>query len=84
MEVLAAAVLLAARVSTLLAKVAVTPVGMPVAASATAPEKPFVFVVVIVLVPLAPCAIDTLFGDAAKLKFGAGAAAVTVRLTVAV
>ena len=53
-EVPAAAVLLAARVSTLLANVAVTPVGIPEAPSATAPVKPPVSVVVIVLMPLAP------------------------------
>ena len=37
-----------------------------------------------VLMPLAPCVTLTLDGEAARVKFGAGAAAVTVRLTVAV
>ena len=37
-----------------------------------------------VLMPLAPCVTLTLDGEAASVKFGAGAAAVTVRLTVAV
>jgi len=37
-----------------------------------------------VLLPLALCAIVRLVGDADRLKFGGRAAAVTVRLTVAV
>jgi hypothetical protein len=37
-----------------------------------------------VLVPLAPCVTLTLDGEAARVKFGAGAVALTVRLTVAV
>jgi hypothetical protein len=41
-------------------------------------------VTTIVLVPLAPCATETLVGLADRLKLGAGAAAVTVTPTVAV
>ena len=83
-EVPAAAVLLAVSVNTLLANEAVTPLGMPVADSAALPVNPFSGVVVIVLEPLAPCATVRLLGDADRLKFGAGAAALTVRLTVVV
>ncbi len=49
---------------------AVTPVGRPDAARATAPVKPFCGVIVIVLVALAPCATLTLAGDAAMLNAG--------------
>lgn len=49
---------------------AVTPVGRPDAARATAPVKPFCGVMVIMLVPLAPCATLTLAGDAAMLNAG--------------
>jgi hypothetical protein len=83
-EVPVAAVLLAVSVSVVLANAAVTPLGMPEADSATLPVKPFNGVTVMVLEPLALGAIIRLFGDADRLKFGAGAAAVTVRLTVAV
>jgi len=83
-EVPAAAVLLAVSVSVVLANDAVTPLGMPEAARATLPVKPFRFVTVTLLVPLAPCAIVRLFGEADRLKFGAGAVALTVRLIVAV
>jgi len=83
-EVPAAAVLLAVSVKVVLANEAVTPVGRPEADKATAPVKPLDGVVVIVLVPLAPCAIVRLLGDVDRLKFGAGVAAVTVRPTVAV
>jgi hypothetical protein len=83
-EVPDAAVLLAASVKVVLANEAVTPVGRPEADKATVPVKPLDGVVVIVLVPLAPCAMVTLLGDADRLKFGAGVAALTVRLTVAV
>jgi hypothetical protein len=79
-----AAVLLAVSVNVVLANIAVTPVGRPEADKATVPVKPLDGVTVIALVPLAPCAIVTLVGDADRLKFGGGAAAVTVRLTVAV
>jgi len=83
-EVPAAAVLLAVSVKVVLANEAVTPVGRPEADKATVPVKPLDGVVVMALVPLAPCAIVTVVGDANRLKFGAGAVAVTVRLTVAV
>jgi len=83
-EVPDAAVLLAVSVNEVLANEAVTPVGRPEADRATVPVKPLEGVTVMALVPLAPCAIVTLVGDADRLKFGAGAVAVTVRLTVAV
>ena len=82
------AVLLAASVSVLLPvvlvglNVAVTPLGTPDADSATLPVKPFCGVTVMVLVPLEPCV--RVYGDAERLKFGAGAGAFTVRLNVAV
>jgi hypothetical protein len=59
----------------------VTPPGRPVADKPTLPLKPFCGVTVIVLVPLAPCAIVKLFGDAETVKFGTEAA-FTVRETV--
>jgi len=83
-ELPVAAVLLAVSVSVVLAKDAVTPLGIPEAASATLPVNPFRFVTVTLLVPLAPCAIVRLLGVAERLKFGAGAEALTVRLIVAV
>jgi len=83
-EVPAAAVLVAVSVSVVLANAAVTPLGMPDADSETLPVKPFRFVTVTLLEPLAPCAIVRLVGDADRLKFGGRAVAVTVRLTVAV
>ena len=66
-ELPVAAVLLAVSVNTLLANVAVTPLGMPEADSATLPVKPFFAVTVIVLEPLAPCATVRLVGDADRL-----------------
>jgi hypothetical protein len=83
-EVPDAAVLLAVSVNVVLANEAVTPVGRPEAEKATVPVKLPDGVTVMVLVPLAPWAIVTLVGDVDRLKFGAGTAAVTVRLTVAV
>ena len=89
-EVPAAAVPLAVSVSVLVAvalvglKDAVTPLGRPEAERATLPVKPFCGVTVMLLGPLAPCAIVRLLGDADRLKFGAGAVAPTVRLTVVV
>jgi hypothetical protein len=83
-DVPAVAVLLAVSVNVVLANVAVTPVGRPEADKATVPVKPLDGVTVIALVPLAPCAIVMLVGDADRLKLGGGAAAVTVRLNVAV
>ena len=48
----------------------VTPVGCPVADSAIAELKPPETVVVIVEVPLLPCATDTDVGEAERLKLG--------------
>ena len=62
---------------------AVTPLGRPDAASVTALENAFCDVIVIVLVPLAPCVTDTLVGDALAVKFGV-AAALTVSAIVVV
>jgi hypothetical protein len=45
-------------------KDAVTPLGSPVADKLTLPVKPFCGVTVMVLVPLPPCIIVRLFGDA--------------------
>ena len=84
-----AAVLLAVSVNTLEEvagfglKDAVTPPGKPVAEKVTSPAKPFEEVMVTVLVPLVPCVIVTLLGDAERLKSGA-AAEFTLRLTVVV
>ena len=58
-------------------KKAVTPLGSPEAARLTLPLKPFCGVIAIVLVPLVPCVIVKLLGEAAREKFGTGA-----RLTV--
>jgi len=64
------AVLLAVKVSVLLLAVllglnaAVTPLGRPDADKLTLPLKPFCGVTVMVLVPVVPCAIVRLFGDA--------------------
>jgi len=70
-----AAVLVAVNVNLPLTIEAVTPLGMPEAESATLPVKPFSEVVVIVLEPLAPCAIARLLGDATRLKSAAAATA---------
>jgi hypothetical protein len=51
---------------------AVTPEGKPAAVKLTLPLKPFCGVTVIVLVPLAPCVIATLVGDADSVKLAAG------------
>src|SRR4029077_4156693 len=86
-DVPAAAVLLAASVNVLVLVVlmglkdAVTPMGRPVADKLTLELKPFCGATVIVLVPLAPCAIVTLLGDAESVKLGTGTA-FTVRETV--
>src|SRR5260370_40355473 len=45
---------------------AVTPLGRPVADRFTLPLKPFCALTVMVLAPLAPCAIVKLFGDAER------------------
>jgi hypothetical protein len=76
LEVPAVAVALAVRVNLLVVlagfglKPAVTPLGSPEAASVTVLLNPFNGVMVIVLVPLLPCAIDTLVGDAESVKLG--------------
>jgi len=70
-----AAVALAAKVNVLVLvaglglKVAVTPLGKPEAERVTLPLKPSTGVMVIVLVPLLPCVIVTLFGLAESVKF---------------
>src|SRR5206468_1189814 len=55
---------------------AVTPLGRPEADKLTLPLKPLCGAIVTVLVPLAPCAMLRLPGDAERAKFGAE---VTVR-----
>jgi hypothetical protein len=55
-------------------KEAVTPLGRPEADKLTLPLKPFCSVMVTVLVPLAPCIIVRLLGDAESVKFAAGGA----------
>jgi hypothetical protein len=84
-----AAVLLAISVSTLVLIVlaglnaeAVTPLGRPETDSATLPVNPYCWLTVMVLVPLPPCV--SVYGVAERLKFGAGAEAFTVRLSVVV
>jgi hypothetical protein len=62
-------------------KDAVTPLGTPDADKLTLEVKPFCGMTLIVLVPLAPCAIVTLLGDAESVKFATGAA-FTARETV--
>lgn len=62
-------------------KDAVTPLGRPEADKLTLPLKAFCGVTVIVLVPLVPCVIAKLFGDADSVKFGG---AVTVSEIVVV
>jgi hypothetical protein len=62
---------------------AVTPVGAPEAVSATVPLNPFCGAMVMVLVPLDPCAMDKLAGDAERLKSGA-ATALTLSVIVVV
>jgi len=49
---------------------AVTPLGRPDADKLTLLLKPFCGVTVMVLVPVVPCAIVKLFGDAERTKFG--------------
>lgn len=49
---------------------AVTPLGRPDADKPTLPLNPFCSVTVIVLVPIVPCVMVKLFGDAERLKFG--------------
>jgi len=54
---------------------AVTPLGRPDADKLTLLLKPFCGATVMVLVPLAPCVIAMLFGDAESVKFGGAATA---------
>ena len=63
-------------------KEAVTPLGNPEAERETLPLKPFVPVMVIVLLPLAPCVTVTLLGEAEREKSACGGGCVpfTVRL----
>jgi len=51
-------------------KLAVTPAGNPEAESETAALKPPLTLVVMVLLPELPCAIERLVGDAVRLKSG--------------
>ena len=88
-EVPVVAVLLAASVSVLVPvvlvglKVAVTPLCRPVATRATLPAKLFSFETEMVLVPLRPCVIARLVGEAERLKSGvAEAAGVSVYIFV--
>ena len=62
---------------------AVTPLGNPDAERLTLPAKPFCGVTVMVLVPLPPCVIVRLFGDAEIVKLATGTG-LTVREIVAV
>jgi hypothetical protein len=50
----------------------VTPLGRPEADKATLPLKPLSGFTVIVLVPLEPCAMVRLLGEAERVKFGGG------------
>jgi hypothetical protein len=61
---------LAGGVTGLVANAAVTPLGRPDALNVVAELNPPVLVMVIVLVPLAPCVTVTEAGDAATVKFG--------------
>src|ERR1039458_8740282 len=71
-----AAVALAVSVSVLVEVVgfglnaAVTPLGKPDAERVTLPLKPFTGVMVIVLVPLLPCVMVTLFGEGESVMYG--------------
>lgn len=69
------AVLLAVSVRVFPLNEAVTPLGRPEAEYETVPVKPFFAVTVIVFVPVLPCTMLTLLGDAARLKSGVAAAA---------
>ncbi len=83
------AVLLAVSVKVLVAvagfglKDAVTPLAKPEADKLTLPLKPFCGVIVMVLVPLAPCVMVKPLGEAESVKFGVGTG-FTVRETVVV
>ena len=79
MTVPVAAVLLAVSVNVLVLAVlpglndAVTPLGSPDADKLTLLLNPFCGVTVMVLAPLAPCTIVTLFGEVEREKVGGGA-----------
>ena len=75
------AVLLAAGVTELGEKTAVTPEGRPLAVSVVAALKLFLLVMVMVLVPLLPCAMLREVGESVTVKFGE-AAALTVSVRV--
>lgn len=75
--------LLAVRVRMDEAKDAVTPEGSPEAVKLTDPLKPPTGVMVIEVLPLLPCVIETLLGVGDRLKSGATVAE-TLRLTVVV
>ncbi len=84
-----AAVLLAVSVNVLVPvamlglKVGVTPIGRPVVDKLTLPLKPFCGVMLIELVPLPPCTIVTLLGDAESEKFATGTAFTVREIVVA-
>src|SRR5262245_44312348 len=63
-------------------KLALTPLGNPLALKATAPVKPLVRVTVIVLVPLAPRLTVRLVGEAASERSGVGGWATVRRIVV--
>jgi len=79
------AVLLAVKVSVLVPAVllglndAVTPLGRPDADKLTLLLKPLSGVIVMVLVPVAPCTIVKLLGEAETEKVGCGATAVVIK-----
>jgi hypothetical protein len=62
-------------------KEAVTPLGRPDADKVTLPLKPFCGVTVMVLVPLAPCKMLRLPGEAEREKFGDATGVVTDTLS---
>lgn len=61
----------------------VTPLGRPDADRLTVPLKPFCGMTLIVLVPLAPCTIVTLLGDAESVKFATATAFTVTEIVVA-
>ena len=64
-------------------KLAETPLGRPLTASATLPENPPEPVTVMLLVAVSPCTTDTLAGEADNVKLGT-LLTVTVAVPVAV
>ena len=87
-DVPSVAVLLAVNVKTLVAvagfvpNAAATPVGMPDADKVTLPVKAFLGVIVMVLVPLDPVAMERLVGNAERLKSGVADPSVKVAVDV--